>query len=185
MLGALSNVPNAGTNLIDSIFGRPAQGTQGVSGYVPGTTGLMGALKRAAPSIFGEAPVAGTGTGGGPGLGQMMGSDGKIYTDPSYGTGYKGPNVVNEPPPPEALNPDGSYGVNEANPNSGWQQDQSGSWYNTSSSTPPVDTGGLPVDTGSLPFGPVHVPVDTGNIPIETGGYGGDSGSFFSDIGFS
>jgi hypothetical protein len=91
MLGALSNVPNAGTNLIDSIFGRPAQGTQGVSGYIPGTTGLMGALKRAAPSIFGEAPVAGTGAGGGPGLGQIMGSDGKIYTDPTYGKGSPGP----------------------------------------------------------------------------------------------
>jgi hypothetical protein len=157
MLGALSNVPNAGTNLIDSIFGRPAQGTQGVSGYIPGTTGLLGSLQRAAPSIFGQAPVAGTGAGGGPGLGQIKGSDGKIYTDPSYGTGATGPQPVNEPAPPEALNPDGSY-----NPNSGWTQDQSGSWYNTSSSTPPVET---PI--GNLPIQPENLPVDTGNIDSE------------------
>jgi hypothetical protein len=31
------------------------------------------------------SPVAGTGTGGGPGLGQVLGNDGKVYNDPTYG----------------------------------------------------------------------------------------------------
>lgn len=38
-------------------------------------------------------PVQGTGTGGGAGAGQILGTDGKVYTDPTYGTGTSGITV--------------------------------------------------------------------------------------------
>jgi len=89
MFGALSNVPNAGTNLIDSIFGRAPQGTQGVSGYIPGTTGLLGAIKKAAPSIFGETPVAETPVAG-------TGGDGGLQPIPDYTGPIDFPNPTND-----------------------------------------------------------------------------------------
>jgi len=101
---------------------------------------LLGSLQRAAPSIFGQAPVAGTGTGGGPGLGQIMGSDGKIYTDPTYGKGAPGPT------------PDDTGGTPPVD----------------TGGTPPVDTGGgIPVDTGGgIPVDTGGgLPVDTGGDP--------------------
>jgi hypothetical protein len=106
--------------------------------------GLGNAIRKGFGLASGMA-VAGTGAGGGPGLGQIRGVDGKIYSDPTYGAGATGPQPVNEAAPAEALNPDGTYGINAANPNSTWTQDQSGSWYNTA----PTDTGSTPVDTGS------------------------------------
>jgi len=39
------------------------------------------------------APVQGTGIGGGPGAGQILGADGKVYTDPTYGTNAGGVDV--------------------------------------------------------------------------------------------
>jgi len=41
------------------------------------------------------APVQGTGANGGAGAGQILGQDGNVYTDPTYGTG--GGSVVNNP----------------------------------------------------------------------------------------
>ena len=38
-------------------------------------------------------PVQGTGIGGGAGAGQILGTDGKVYTDPTYGTGTSGITV--------------------------------------------------------------------------------------------
>lgn len=43
------------------------------------------------------APVTGTGPNGGAGAGQILGDDGKVYTDPSYGTG--GGSVMTNPTP--------------------------------------------------------------------------------------
>jgi hypothetical protein len=61
-------------------------------------------------------PVAGTGDAGGPGTGQVLGNDGKIYQDPTYGntSGYNPP-----PPSPPSPNvyPDGSGGFVDGNGN--------------------------------------------------------------------
>jgi hypothetical protein len=65
MFGALSQIPSAGSNLIDSIFGTPAQGTQGISGYRPATPGLVGSIDRAWNGITGtNNPITGGGGGG-------------------------------------------------------------------------------------------------------------------------
>jgi hypothetical protein len=146
-LGALSKIPSAAGNLLNSL-GITGKSFGGLGNKVMNALGLTG------------SPVQGTGANGGPGLGQITGSDGKIYEDPSYGTGYQGPNVTSDTPPPEALNPDGSYGVNVANPNSGWHQDQTGSWYNVNEpsqiplpSTPDLADVGNIGDMGSSLFG--------------------------------
>jgi hypothetical protein len=108
------------------------------------------------------SPVTGTGIGGGPGLGQVLGKDGNVYKDPSYGAGSNpNNNVTPEPPPPGAVDQNG-------NPNPGWAQDQSGSWYQTGGGN--VDTGGGNVDTGGGN-------VDTGDGTVDTGGGNVDTGS--------
>jgi hypothetical protein len=114
--------------------------------------------------------VTGTGIGGGPGLGQVLGTDGKVYNDPSYGAGSNpNNNVTPEPPPPGAVDQNG-------NPNPGWAQDQSGSWYQTGGGT--VDTGGGTVDTGGGT-------VDTGGGTVDTGGGTVDTGyDPYADSGF-
>jgi hypothetical protein len=79
------------------------------------------------------SPVTGTGPGGTAGPGQVLGADGNVYKDPSYGvpgsnnqTNWN--NTINTNPPPA--------GAVDANgqPNPGWTQDENGNWYNTGSS---------------------------------------------------
>jgi len=55
MLGSLSSIPAAGTSLLDSLFGTPAQGTQGISGYKPATAGFLSTLQNAFPNILGSS----------------------------------------------------------------------------------------------------------------------------------
>ena len=61
-------------------------------------------------------PVAGTGDAGGPGVGQVLGNDGKIYQDPTYGntSGYNPPPPS---PPSPTVYPDGSGGFVDGNGN--------------------------------------------------------------------
>lgn len=103
-------------------------------------------------------PVSGTGIGGGPGLGQVLGTDGKVYNDPSYGTGNpisgNGENINTNPPPAGAVDENGQ-------PNPGWTQDESGNWYN-------LDTGGTNTPIDNTPIDntpPEYVPPEYDSTP--------------------
>jgi hypothetical protein len=98
------------------LFGSAAKGTPGTSGYVPaqgglfGNNGITGVKNSISNFINGNgtgavpidtsqgvqvgnsimsygSPVTGTGANGGAGAGQVLGTDGKVYNDPTYGTG--------------------------------------------------------------------------------------------------
>jgi hypothetical protein len=43
------------------------------------------------------SPVTGTGAGGGAGAGQVLGTDGKVYNDPTYGTGSTSTTATTDP----------------------------------------------------------------------------------------
>ena len=92
-ISAILSTLGGGTNALNSLLNTLS----------PGTTlgSLFGSLFNSAPSgsidvsqgltlangqnlSYGD-PVTGTGTNGGPGAGQVMGTDGKVYNDPSYG----------------------------------------------------------------------------------------------------
>jgi len=45
MINTLAGVPTAGTNLMNSLFGRAASGVAGQSGYIPGVQGLVPTLQ--------------------------------------------------------------------------------------------------------------------------------------------
>ena len=46
MLGSLSNIPTAGTSLLNTLFGKSDIGTPGASGYIPGVQGLLPTIKN-------------------------------------------------------------------------------------------------------------------------------------------
>jgi hypothetical protein len=121
-LGALSKIPSASENLLNSV---------GLGGLGPKIMKALG--------LGSGNPVAGTGANGGPGLGQMVGSDGKIYTDPTYGVpGSTNNSAIYTGAPPEgAVNSSGQV-------NPGWTQDESGNWYNIGT------VGQNPVDTSTV-----------------------------------
>jgi hypothetical protein len=101
MLGSLSQIPNAGTGLLNSIFGTPAQGVAGTSGYIPASGGLLDALQRGFGS--GSSNVTNvTGTGG---VGTMLDTNGNVVTDPTYGIGA----------PTMPVQPGGDTGAFESN----------------------------------------------------------------------
>jgi hypothetical protein len=103
------------------------------------------------------SPVTGNGVNGGPGTGQVMGDDGKVYDDPTYGhpeynSGISDAgSVVNQPPPEGAVNE-----LGESNP--GWYQDQQGNW------TQLEDLSG---NNTTVPGGLDNIPY----IPEDTTGY--------------
>ena len=53
MINTLAGVPTAGSNLMNSVFGKAASGIAGQSGYIPGVQGLWPTLQQQFPSIFG------------------------------------------------------------------------------------------------------------------------------------
>jgi len=126
-LGALSKVPSAAGNLLNSV------------GLTGSSLGGLGNNIMKALGLGSGNPVAGTGANGGPGLGQMVGSDGKIYTDPTYGVpGSTNNSAIYTGAPPEgAVNSSGQV-------NPGWTQDESGNWYNIGT------VGQNPVDTSTV-----------------------------------
>jgi hypothetical protein len=67
------------------------------------------------PSNYGN-PVQGTGSNGGAGTGQIVGADGKIYADPTYGTGVPSSGIQYNGgiPTGYTMNPDQSTATNEA-----------------------------------------------------------------------
>jgi len=67
------------------------------------------------PSSYGS-PVQGTGSNGGAGTGQIVGADGKIYADPTYGTGTPSTGIQYNGgiPAGYTMNPDQSTASNEA-----------------------------------------------------------------------
>ena len=113
------------TGLLGSLFGQgsAAVGTPGTPGYKPAvsgglfsSTGPLGALynkvtggSSSSSSTGGGAipidtssggygsPVAGTGSGGGAGAGQVLGTDGNIYNDPTYGSGSTSTTAITDP----------------------------------------------------------------------------------------
>jgi hypothetical protein len=81
MFGALSQIPNAGSNLVGSIFGTEARGVAGQSGYVPGTPGLVGSISRAYNGVSGMSNPF---TGGGGGIPEIPGYGGPTdFTNPT------------------------------------------------------------------------------------------------------
>ena len=64
---------------LDKIFGNTGMDNAGATNTVNPVQPI-----DTSDSSYGE-PVTGTGFGGGPGAGQVVGLDGKIYTDPTYG----------------------------------------------------------------------------------------------------
>jgi hypothetical protein len=67
------------------------------------------------PSSYGN-PVQGSGSNGGAGYGQIVGADGKIYADPTYGTGVPSSGIQYNGgiPTGYTMNPDQSTASNEA-----------------------------------------------------------------------
>ena len=59
MINTLAGVPTAGSNLMNSIFGKAASGVAGQSGYIPGVQGLWPTLQQQFPSIFGGGNTSG------------------------------------------------------------------------------------------------------------------------------
>jgi hypothetical protein len=53
MINTLAGVPTAGSNLMNSLFGKTASGVAGQAGYIPGVQGLIPTLRNQFPSIFG------------------------------------------------------------------------------------------------------------------------------------
>jgi hypothetical protein len=100
MMSALAGAPTTAGNLLSSIFGSSS--TSGTLANalknVPGLSSLFGSGSSGtgqgqttvpidtSTGGYGN-PVAGTGANGGAGAGQVLSTDGNIYTDPSYGTG--------------------------------------------------------------------------------------------------
>ena len=81
--------------------GRQIPGTSPLS-QIPGLNQLLnlGSGSGSNPAVPVDTslgnygfPVQGTGIGGGAGAGQILGTDGKVYTDPTYGTGTSGITV--------------------------------------------------------------------------------------------
>ena len=78
--------------------GNPIPGSSPLS-QIPGLNQLLnlGSGSGSTPAVpvdtslgnYGS-PVQGTGIGGGPGAGQILGTDGKVYPDPTYGTASGG-----------------------------------------------------------------------------------------------
>ena len=93
-LTALGNT-SAGASLLKSL---------GLSGIVPGSSSSTSGTSTGGVDTAGQgqttvalpvdsswgAPVAGTGANGGAGAGQILGTDGNVYNDPSYGTNAGG-----------------------------------------------------------------------------------------------
>ena len=142
-LTALGNT-TAGASLLNSLgLGKP--GTGGGSSGPTGSTstpGLVASPGSWAPNpndVAGQgqttvplpvdpswgAPVAGTGANGGAGAGQILGQDGNVYTDPSYGTGSLPSNVDNS----------------QAMINAGFTQNSNGDWVMNDTSGAAVDPG--------------------------------------------
>lgn len=110
IVSALGGSISGTDKLLKELF--PAQGKPGEPGYKP-AGGLVDFFKRAGVNIGGNT---GAGTGG----------------------QTSGPVDYNQnPPPPEAIGPDGT-------PNPGYFQDEAGNWYGPDSNSP-INTGG---DTG-------------------------------------
>lgn len=106
----LAGLPGATGNLLGSVFGssKTAGTLANALSNVPGLSNLFGGGGNGATAIdtstgvmgpngsmlsYGS-PVTGIGTGGGAGLGQVLGNDGNVYNDPTYGIGSTG-NIIN------------------------------------------------------------------------------------------
>lgn len=86
-LNSLTNLAGttAGKNILNSL------GLGNLFGTNTPTTGIQGAGQTTVPIDTSSggygSPVSGTGANGGAGAGQVLGTDGNVYTDPTYGTG--------------------------------------------------------------------------------------------------
>jgi hypothetical protein len=92
-----------------------ASGTNGTSAF-EGLKKAFGLSDTSLiPSNYGN-PVQGTGSNGGAGTGQIVGADGKIYADPTYGTGVPSSGIQYNGGIPSGytMNPDQSTASNEA-----------------------------------------------------------------------
>ena len=114
---ALGNAVSGGTAGLNSLLS--SLGVKNGLAGIPGLSSLFGSSGGATaidtsqgvqgPSgsmLSYGSPVTGTGTGGGAGAGQVLGTDGKVYADPTYGNGstsntgttdYTNPNIVPDP----------------------------------------------------------------------------------------
>jgi len=159
--GLLSGAGLTIPGLIKTLFptSNPITGGGGTNpgGATPVNVGAGITLPNGTKLSFGS-PVTGNGVNGGPGTGQVMGDDGKVYDDPTYGhpeynSGViDAGSVVNQPPPEGAVNE-----LGEANP--GWYQDQQGNWTQLEdlSGNNTTTPGGL----DNLPYTPGYVPDNT------------------------
>ena len=84
----------AGKNILNSL------GLGNLFGTNTPTTGIQGAGQTTVPIDTSSggygSPVSGTGAGGGAGAGQVLSTDGNIYTDPSYGSGSTSTTATND-----------------------------------------------------------------------------------------
>ena len=120
-IGGLVTALGGGSSsgILGTLFGTPASGSTaattgllgGLSKFFSGSTG-SGGTTTSGGNLPGQgqtvvpvdvsgggygSPVTGTGANGGAGAGQVLGTDGNVYTDPSYGTG--GGSVMTNPTP--------------------------------------------------------------------------------------
>ena len=111
---AVGNAATGGLNSLSALYKTTAGKTildklgvgslfSGASSSGGGTTGVdtagQGQTTVALPvDPSWGSPVTGTGAGGGAGAGQILGQDGNIYTDPSYGTNAGGLDTGNYGP---------------------------------------------------------------------------------------
>lgn len=101
-IGSLASAGSAGYNALNSatngalsnVFKNLFSGAGTGTSWAPNATDVAGQGQTVVPidtsgGGYGN-PTQGTGTNGGAGAGQVLGQDGNVYTDPSYGTGGSG-----------------------------------------------------------------------------------------------
>jgi hypothetical protein len=166
-VGSLLSMVGGGGNIMDSIYGTPQIGKPGDANFKAATQGI-GPLKGLMDKLG-----FGTGSGGGnsmpidpvagdqvvpgattPGTGQYLGTDGKVYTDSSYGTGAGGSSTTTHPDYGSAvgINATGVPIFRDSNGDFVYSDGSSASVY-----------GGLNPDTGTSDPSGLNPDIDYGN----------------------
>jgi hypothetical protein len=97
--GLFTKNPTTGLTPYDSLVSGLSGAYNKMTGSTPATPTAIdttqGYTTPQGQNLSYGSPVIGTGSGGGPGAGQVLGSDGKIYQDPTYGntSAYTSPNT--------------------------------------------------------------------------------------------
>ena len=166
-VGSLLSMVGGGGNIMDSIYGTPQIGKPGDANYKAATQGIAplkglmdklgfgtgsgGGSSMPIDPVKGDQVVPGATT---PGTGQYLGTDWKVYTDSSYGTGAGGSSTTTHPDYGSAvgINATGVPIFRDSNGDFVYSDGSSASVY-----------GGLNPDTGASDPSGLNPDIDYGN----------------------